>query len=429
MKKILQIGTAEVDITPPVGTLLCGGIQPRVSKGIQDPLYAKAIVLESGSKRLAYVILDLCALTRREGDRAVKLAARRTGMPEECIVWAASHTHTGPYVFPFFGAKGRSVINEKWLAGVPDKIAESVARAQAAMQPAVMSRSRAYCFNVQHNRRLRFKDGREINTWLLNKGEDTQCISSAGPIDPEIGIISFEDLKGRMLAVMFHFTLHANTNFGQFFSGDYPAVVAARLAEKYGRGCSTFYLPGACGNINSIVPGYRNIGNIIADKIIDKLDGRNPVTGEILLGAAKREITVPYRDLDVDQEKRIVASQWNELAQNAFRKELSIMRKAKARSDKTILQAWRIGGVGFASVPGELFVEWGIKIKQESPFDWTYPVELGGDYIGYLVTEQAWKAGGYESLICRSARPSVEGVSSMVDNVLEMLGGLRAAGK
>ena len=88
---------------------------------------------------------------------------------------------------------------------------------------------------------------------------------------------------------------------------------------------------------------------------------------------------------------------------------------------RTVIQAWRIGEIGFASLPGEIFVEWGLKIKAESPFPWTYPVELGGDYLGYLVTQQAWEAGGYESLISRSALPSVDGVPMMADTALKLL--------
>jgi hypothetical protein len=97
------------------------------------------------------------------------------------------------------------------------------------------------------------------------------------------------------------------------------------------------------------------------------------------------------------------------------------MRREGVTEAKTIIQAWRIGNIGFASLPGEVFVEWGLKIKEESPFPWTFPVELGGDYLGYIVTEQAWKAGGYESLIARSARPSVEGSAMMTDKALELL--------
>jgi hypothetical protein len=105
------------------------------------------------------------------------------------------------------------------------------------------------------------------------------------------------------------------------------------------------------------------------------------------------------------------------------------MRRAVRTEDRTVLQAWRIGDVAFASLPGEVFVEWGLKIKAESPFPWTFCVELGGDYLGYMVTEQAWRAGGYESLTAHSARPSVAGVATMVDADLALLRRLREKGR
>ena len=40
------------------------------------------------------------------------------------------------------------------------------------------------------------------------------------------------------------------------------------------------------------------------------------------------------------------------------------------------------------------------------------------------MTPRAWETGGYESLIARSARPSVEGARLMVDGALDMLGEL-----
>ena len=69
---ILQVGTGEIDITPSVGTALAGSLFPRTSVGIQDPLTVKAVVLESRGARLAYVLLDLIALRRDEGDHAVE---------------------------------------------------------------------------------------------------------------------------------------------------------------------------------------------------------------------------------------------------------------------------------------------------------------------------------------------------------------------
>lgn len=418
MTNHLSVGAAEVAITPPVGTALAGSLNPRLATGVDDPLTIKAVVLESGGTRLAYVLLDLIALRREEGDAAVAAASGRTGIPADHIAWAASHTHTGPYTLPLFG---KDAVDRKWLAGISDRFALAVERAQQRMRPARMSRERGYCLKMIHNRRLKFKDGREINTWLLHGGEaDVQCLGAAAPVDPEVGIVCFDDEQGAPIAILWHFSLHTNANFGPRFSADYPGVVAGRLRERFGAGVVPIFVPGAQADINPLA-SYRQVGDELATVIIQRLDQRQPGQGRTKLGALKAEVVVPWRDLTVDQEKRIKDSQWPADAQDAFRKELELMRKAGVREDRTVLQAWRIGEIGFASLPGELFVGWGMKIKAESPFPWTFPVELGGDYIGYLVTPQAWQAGGYESLICRSARPSVEGVALMVAKAQELL--------
>ncbi|MBI2441237.1 MAG: hypothetical protein HYV35_07700 [Lentisphaerae bacterium] len=420
----LLVGAAEVNITPPVGTALAGSLAPRPSRGVEDPLTMKAIVLEAADVTLAYILIDVCMLERKYGDAAVMLAARRTGIPAGHIVWAANHTHTGPYIVKYLGAK----INRKWLATLPGKFAEVVARAQQARRPARMTRERGYCWNVLHNRRLKFKGGREINTWLLHNGEEAlQCLGAAAPIDPEVGILCFDDERGAPIAILWNYALHTNANFGPCFSADYPAVVANRLRQQFGPQVVSIFMPGACGDINPAVanaaPGqvHRQIGEALAKVIIQRLANRVPFKGRIRLGAIKKEIVVPYRDFSIPQEKRIRDSQWSPEAQNFFRKELEIMKRENVTQAKTIIQAWRIGEVGFASLPGELFAEWGLKIKAESPFPWTFPVELGGDYLGYLVTPQAWASGGYESLISRVAKPSVQGVARMVATAQRLL--------
>ena len=93
---MMLAGAAEVDITPAIGTAMVGALVPRFSEGIDDPLMAKALVLESGPLRMAVVALDLATLPRRWGDACVSAAAAKTGIPPEHIVWCATHTHTGP---------------------------------------------------------------------------------------------------------------------------------------------------------------------------------------------------------------------------------------------------------------------------------------------------------------------------------------------
>ena len=423
----LLVGAAEVDITPPIGTALCGSIWPRPSEGVLDPLTIKAVVLQSGGQRLAYVLFDLEGVLRKQGDAAVALASARTGIPEQNIVWAASHTHSGPYLQPMFGP-APDVVDEKWLAELPGKFADAVEAASKCMRPATMSLSRGYCLNVGHNRRLRYKDGREINTCNLESEvgdgstNEVQCLGSGGPVDPEVGMLCFDDERGHPIAILWHFTLHTSTDFGKCFTADYPAVVAARLRERLGPGLVSIFMPGACGNIcYQVASSHRIVGNALADAMIPELDKRKPRRAPMDLRSLKEDIVVPCRDFDVDQEARIQSSGWSDSIKEVFREELKAVREEGEREVRTVLQAWRIGDVGFVSLPGELFVEWGLKIKEESPFPWTFPVELGGDYVGYMVTAQAWKTGGYESLLGRGAKPSVEGVEMMVSRAQKLL--------
>jgi len=41
----MKIGTGKVEISPKIGTNLAGYFEPRNSKGIRDPLFARALVL------------------------------------------------------------------------------------------------------------------------------------------------------------------------------------------------------------------------------------------------------------------------------------------------------------------------------------------------------------------------------------------------
>lgn len=425
----MLVGAHEVDITPSVGTLLCGSLDPRPAQGIDDPLLIKAIVIESAGSFVAYVILDVAMLGREIGDEAVRMASERTGIPTDSIVWSCTHTHTSPYTNDWFPHGGDDPVNHEWLDALPEKFAECVACANDSRAEARLSRTRAYQCDLGHNRRVRYKDGREINTWLLEKGEDdVQAIGLAGPTDPEIGILAFDNDAGDLLAVMFHYTLHANTNFGPNFSGDYPAVVADRIREYFGPDVCTLFLPGACGDINKGGNlSYEDVGNALADQIIPKLEARVPFEGSVSVSSQKADLVVPCRDLAADEEDRIRKSQWGAQSEEYFRKNQAIMRERGITEANTVIQAWRIGEVGFVSLPGEPFVGLGMELKQKSPFPWTYMVELGGDYVGYLVTQQAWEGGGYESLTSTVAPISVEGVEMMMKAGHEMLGSLMAS--
>ena len=88
----------------------------------------------------------------------------------------------------------------------------------------------------------------------------------------------------------------------------------------------------------------------------------------------------------------VMATKWRRIA--------SIHKWGRERELE--VQALRFGEAGLAFMPGEVYVEFAIRIKQESPlYPHTYAVELSGDDISYIPTRETFPQGGYTVTACR----------------------------
>ena len=67
------------------------------------------------------------------------------------------------------------------------------------------------------------------------------------------------------------------------------------------------------------------------------------------------------------------------------------------------LQAISVGELVFRC-SRRLFVEIGLAIKKESPFNYTAVVSLANGGSGYIPTEKAFSEGGYEVRLARSSK-------------------------
>src|SRR5438552_716727 len=89
----LQAGAARVDITPPTGFPMWGygARHAAPSKGVLDPLQARAVVLAAGEQRIAVVSLDLGRAPTRKSTEAIRKRVKAAGI--EHLFLVASHTH------------------------------------------------------------------------------------------------------------------------------------------------------------------------------------------------------------------------------------------------------------------------------------------------------------------------------------------------
>src|SRR3954469_22850915 len=92
----LEAGVGRSDVTPPTGFPTMGYVRSdAIARGQHTRLFARAIVLRSGDRKLALVATDLGFTPGGlVSEVAARLASR--GFSERDLVISASHTHSGP---------------------------------------------------------------------------------------------------------------------------------------------------------------------------------------------------------------------------------------------------------------------------------------------------------------------------------------------
>jgi hypothetical protein len=84
-----------------------------------------------------------------------------------------------------------------------------------------------------------------------------------------------------------------------------------------------------------------------------------------------------------------------------------------------VLQVFRIGDLGVAAIPFEVFAETGLEIKAKSPFQPSFTIELANGSYGYLPTPDQHELGGYETWY-NTNKVEVEASNKIVAALLRM---------
>jgi hypothetical protein len=412
---------------------MCGGLEPRTNDGVDDPLLAKTVVAQSGDRAIAIVGLDLITLPRDLADEAIGRAAGATGIEPSRIVISCSHTHSGPYTQE--GLYSFGVTDADYLATLPGAIATSIERAHAALQPASMHVGRSLVYHYLHHRRIVAQDGKAINTWMGGLANDLtktpQVLGTAGPVDPELWVLRFDDADGVPFGAFVNFTLHVNTHFGTRYSADYPGVIAAELSRAYGSGFTTVFTPGACANINTTRGGpghWYEAATYFATEAVRAARTAHRVEGSIVVDGARRDVPAKRRDPCTQPQEAVGRLDWG--GGSRFHHVFDpMLEHIGSMPDRLLVpvNAVRIGPFALATNPGELFVEHGLAIKRESPFPHTAVAELTNDCILYQPTREAFEQQGYETLVGAN-RVSMEGIEQIVGAAVALLRELWARG-
>lgn len=372
----LQVGTGRRDITPrePVPMWGYGERHDALSAGVLDPLYADALVIQAGGKKIAIVGLDLGRAPAEASLQRIRQRIREQAGIETSII-AGSHTHHGP-VLELTGqegkGKGRFDAALRYYRQMEDGIAASIVEANSRLAPARMAVGSV-----------------ELEGFNRNRQTKIEPKSS----DRELAVMRFDNTAGKPVAILVNFAAHPTMLPPKLlkFSADYVGALKAEVTRQ--TGAATIFMQGAAGDqsVNSGGKDYQAFGRVLAEEALKLARSLNP-----------QEVAHPSL---ASREERLRFSSRTDFAnpmvkaayEKAFFPEL-IPNYIDEYADGVrprLTVALLNGDIALVGVSGEFFSNHAIRLKQRARVKQLFFFGYANGYHQYFPTIEAVAEGGY----------------------------------
>ncbi|MDB5308314.1 MAG: hypothetical protein JWO38_2516 [Gemmataceae bacterium] len=435
----LRAGASAVDVTPerfPVA-VNCGFAEV-VGPAARDRLHARTLVLDDGTIRLAVVVVDNCMMPREFLDRAKDLIAAETRIPADRQLIAATHTHSAPAVMGCLGSDP----DPAYGAFLERQLVRGVREAVANLAPADAGWAAADAGRLTNNRQWVLRSDRvrkdpfgaltvrsNMHPGYLNP----DFVGPSGPTDPWLTALTVRT-AGKPLAVLANFSMHY---FGTTpVSADYFGRFCDKLEKKMGGGEKSpgfvaILSQGTAGDLHwmdygrpqlkQTIDDYADAVADVAAGAIEKVEYRSDLT----LAMAETRLTIGRRlpsPERLEWAKKVVAGlngRKPTTQPEVYAREAVFLHAEPKRELK--LQAVRVGDLGIAAIPDEVFAITGLKIKAQSPLNPTFTVELANGADGYIPPTEQHLLGGYTTWPARTAGLEVGAEAKILETVLGLL--------
>ncbi|RQP18969.1 MAG: hypothetical protein EAS52_03805 [Parapedobacter sp.] len=431
-KHLFKAGAAQIDITPPLGTVINGEFRTRYANKIADPLYAKALVLEGESSRLVIVLVDTCAMQRALIDETKALITAELGILPEHQLIASTHTHSA-------GAVEDLLMGHVDLA-YRQKMPGLIAR--AAKKAADNSRTAKIAWGVtdqpQHVLCRRYQMTADctprnpvtgaVDAVMTNPfGNESKIIGPTTEPDPGLGYLAVKGLDDEWIAMLANYSLHyvGDCERGTI-SADYFGYFARALASKLSAKSEFVGMMsnGTSGEINlwdfqhpgqyPTEPHQKSalVADDLASAVVRSMDGLaweeapriDAVFNDVSVGVRKPSEGELRHAKDVVQAtdyEAIAFGQPDFFEQVYAREQVFLSRYPDQKLFP--VQSLRIGSGAIGALGGEFFSETGKKLKGIAPAGKYFTICMANDYVGYVPPAHELEKGGYETWRCRTS--------------------------
>lgn len=382
----LRAGAARVDITPAQDMFPLTGGQTYGS--VHDPLYARALVLDSGSDKVALIAVDATQLPN--GEELIDAVTKELKIPRAHLIMSATHDHNAPtggaprdarYTAPYFDILKKGIV-------------DAARQANSRLQPARIGFGTGKAY-VNTNRDEKIGEGYHMG------------FAPDGPSDKTVAVVSVTNAAGVPIAVYANYAVHgvvmylARTKDGQVqITGDLPGAASHYVEDRLGNGVVALWTSGAAGDQN---PMFMATYNQDAPDRVDEgaagwaiLDVQARRLGEEIVRVTKRIQNTSDRVTLWGTTTSVTCpgqQRAEPLKPGEPRGGYLAATKVKMVDGAPVtipLSLVMINDIAVAGVAAEVFTEIGEHLKRDSLFDRTMMVTLLADGIGYIPTDKAY---------------------------------------
>ena len=376
-----KAGAALRKITPDSMLPISGGMgHPVIPEKKMGDLYARAVVLEKGSTRIAIVVIDNLGWPSVLGDRSRQLINH---IPPGNILIGATHVHSAPDAYGFPDENGNIGADTAYLDWCVRMIAEAVNEAWSRLEPATF---KSVVEEIK---------GRIAYNYYAPQLYDPRCgvmqfISASGPD------------KGKTIATLVNYATHPEI-LGpkrKIMSPDFCGPMYEQIESKAG-GIAIFMNSAQGGMVtadNRRGDGTEandwdeciRIGHLMADEALRIIEPA-PIQVNPDIFCASKMI-----DFDIDSKEM----QW------VFRNS-PILKNAPGNNDftkiSTRLNLINIGKIQALTIPGEALPNIGYYLKRNMKTDQPFLFGLTNDAFGYLMVKEDYNSFQRYNYISRTS--------------------------
>ena len=450
----LKVGYGKADITPELGTPCALGLDDELLE-VFDPLYIRAVWLESGDQTVLILAGDVIGVYGADADAFTALVEKAVGLPRRNILLTSTHTHQtansrwiiGTYLRPY-GLEEKFVslkFKDQFVKG----LIGAARQAKASAVPSEMAYTEFLVKDIASNRRLPIGGGKV--EFRSSRADAAMRAKPEGKIDPLLRAVLFRSLADGSLIGIVNYNCHPTAAGGEelgYATGDFPGV-GMTLAEAKIKNLKLLHLTGMAGEINpgkyvendsGTAAGRKQavqvLGERYAQAILGAVGKAGSWTAVSSLELSRESFGLKLKnDIPSPAEVRKMLAEAAEAYKEKKPTEDPGHTRLRGLSEEYALfhskegklltqaAALRLGDVFFSFLPGEQMLKLGEELRDHFGSPRLLNVAIALDYgTSYVVPQAYFDEGGYEPTATRMAPEAYVELRERTVRLLEAVG-------